>query len=81
MHVELDDAGPPVGSLMEDTLLRRKLPGEGDFDIPAFLRAVASTGYQGLYGVEILSEEQRAMFPAEAAQRSFDATMAQFAKL
>lgn len=66
---------------MEDTLLRRRLPGEGDFDIPAFLRAVADTGYDGLYGVEILSDAQRAMLPAEAAQRSFDATMAQFARL
>jgi len=81
MHIELDDAGPQVGSIMEDTLLRRRLPGEGDFDIPGFLRAVADTGYDGLYGVEILSDEMRAMFPAEAAQRSFDATMAQFAKL
>jgi sugar phosphate isomerase/epimerase len=81
MHIELDDAGPQQGSIMDDTLLRRKLPGEGDFDIPAFLQAVADTGYDGLYGVEILSDEQRAMFPAEAAKCSFDATMAQFAKL
>lgn len=81
MHIELDDAGPQVGTIMEDTLLRRRFPGEGDFDIPAFLRAVADTGYDGLYGVEILSDEVRAMVPAEAAQRSFDATMAQFAKL
>ena len=80
-HIELNDAGPLEGTIMEDTLLRRKLPGEGDFDIPAFLRAVADTGYDGLYGVEILSDEQRAIFPAEAAQRSFDATMAQFARL
>jgi sugar phosphate isomerase/epimerase len=80
-HIELNDAGPQEGSIMEDTLLRRRLPGEGDFDVPAFLRAVADTGYNGLYGVEILSDEQRAMFPAEAAQRSFDATMRQFARL
>jgi sugar phosphate isomerase/epimerase len=81
MHIELNDAGPQEGSIMEDTLLRRRLPGDGDFDIPGFLRAVANTGYDGLYGVEILSDQMRAMFPAEAAQRSFDATMAQFAKL
>ncbi len=79
-HVELDDAGPLEGSIMEDTLNRRRLPGEGDFDIAGFLRAVAATGYDGVYGVEILSETQRQLFPAEAAQRSFDATMAQFAK-
>ena len=79
-HVELDDAGPLEGSIMEATLNRRRLPGEGDFDIAGFLRAVAASGYEGVYGVEILSETQRQLFPAEAAQRSFDATMAQFAK-
>lgn len=78
-HVELNDAARQVeGALLEDTIRRRTLPGEGDFDIPAFLTVVASTGYQGLYGVEILSDAQRALAPAEAARRSYDATMRQF---
>jgi len=80
-HVELDDASrDQVGTIMEDTLLRRKLPGEGDFDVPHFLSCIARTGYDGLYGVEILSDEHRRLTPAEAARRSFDATMREFAK-
>jgi len=81
-HVELDDAAPVmVGSFFEDTTYRRLLPGEGCFDVPAFLRAIARTGYDGPYGVEILSEMIRAMEPEEAARRSFDATMKQFRRL
>lgn len=78
-HVEIDDADAEViGTIMEDTLDRRRLPGQGDLDVPAFLRAIAATGYDGLYGVEILSEEMRRMVPREAAQAAYAATMAQF---
>ena len=78
-HIELDDADAKVvGSIMEDTLRRRKLPGEGSFDVPAYLAAVAKTGFDGLYGVEILSDELRKLTPAQAAKQSYDATMACF---
>lgn len=78
-HVEIDDADAEVvGTIMEDTLDRRRLPGQGALDVPAFLTAIAATGYDGLYGVEILSEEMRRMVPREAAQAAYSATMAQF---
>ncbi|WP_156680911.1 sugar phosphate isomerase/epimerase family protein [Sphingomonas profundi] len=81
-HIELDDAAEMVvGTIMEDTLTRRRLPGEGDLDVPAFLDAIRRTGYDGLYGVEILSDEQRSRAPREAAKLSFDATMAQFERM
>ncbi|MBV1687179.1 sugar phosphate isomerase/epimerase [Novosphingobium sp. G106] len=77
--IELNDATAElVGDLMDDSSNRRRLPGEGDFDIPSFLRHVRETGYVGPYGVEIASEEHRRLPLAEAAQRSFDATMEQF---
>src|SRR4029078_10413208 len=38
--VELEDARPAEGDPFDDTRFRRRLPGEGDFDIPGFLRAV-----------------------------------------
>ncbi|MFV0452361.1 MAG: sugar phosphate isomerase/epimerase family protein [Propioniciclava sp.] len=58
--VELDDGAPePEGSLWEDTVDRRRLPGEGAFDVPAFIRAVQATGYDGYWGVEIISAEHR----------------------
>lgn len=80
-HIELNDAGPSEGSIMDDTLLRRKLPGEGIFDIPKFLKSIAATGYDGLYGVEILSNTHRQLDPQEQAIASYTATASQFAKI
>ncbi len=80
--IELNDATAElVGDMMDDSSNRRRLPGEGEFDIPAFLRRVRDTGYAGPYGVEIASAEHRKLPLAEAAQRSYDATMVQFALL
>ena len=77
--IEVDDADKEVaGSLWDDTIFRRRLPGEGVLDVPAFLKAVLSAGYKGPWGVEILSETFRRLPLAEMAKRSFDATMNQF---
>ena len=79
-YIELDDAKTDlVGTIQDDTMFRRELPGDGDFDIPKFLSEVWKTGYDGLYGVEILSDAQRARSVEDAARMSFDATMSQFA--
>ena len=76
--VELDDAGPAEGDPFDDTRFRRKLPGEGDFDIPAFLRAVGTAGFDAPYlGVEIISETFRRQPLQVMARTSFEATMAQ----
>jgi sugar phosphate isomerase/epimerase len=81
-HIEIDDADEVVaGTLFEDTIRNRRLPGEGSFDVPHFLECVHSTGYQGLYGVEILSDAHRALTVDQAAQRSYDATMKQFERV
>lgn len=78
-HVELDDAAPEiVGDLFADTVHRRLYPGEGSFDVPAFLRAIRDTGYDGHYGVEILSDANRLLSPREAAERSYRATAPYF---
>lgn len=75
-HIELCDAAAvQVGTMIEDTILRRALPGEGDLDVPAFLRAIAATGYRGLVGVEILSDAQRARSLDDAANVTFRKTM------
>jgi sugar phosphate isomerase/epimerase len=80
--IELNDATAElVGEMIDDSSNRRCLPGEGEFDVPEFLRQIRATGYTGPYGVEIASEAHRKLPIAEAAQRSFDATMAQFALL
>jgi sugar phosphate isomerase/epimerase len=80
--VEIDDADEEVaGTLWEDTIHHRRLPGEGVLDPPAFIEAVRAAGYRGYYGVEILSERHRKLPLDEMARRSFDATMRQFEKL
>lgn len=77
--IELDDADDEVvGSLWNDTIHRRRLPGEGKLNPRAFIAAVQSTGYRGPWGVEILSETFRKLPLADMAKRSFETTMAQF---
>jgi len=79
-HIEVDDADRElVGTIFEDTIMRRRLPGQGDLGVPHFLRCVRETGYDGAYGIEILSDEHRALPVEEAARVAFDSTMAQFA--
>jgi sugar phosphate isomerase/epimerase len=77
--IELDD-GPldVVEPLLEESIDRRKLCGEGDFDLPTFLDCVSRTGYVGPFGVEILSHENRARSLQDAARATFETTMQQF---
>ncbi|WP_396331109.1 sugar phosphate isomerase/epimerase family protein [Burkholderia anthina] len=78
--VELDDASSTIeGTLLEDTVFRRKLCGEGDFDTPGFIEAVQDAGFGGeWYGVEIISTELRKLPLEEMATRAFDTTRQQF---
>lgn len=73
-YVEIDDA-PRLAAddLFHETVHGRLLPGEGELDVPAFLRAVLELGYDGPIGVEIIGAEHRSHGLAEAARRSFEA--------
>ncbi len=65
--VELDDADEHVvGTLFEDTVHRRRYCGEGAFDLTGMVAALRTAGWTGPWGVEILSDEHRAV-PVEAA--------------
>lgn len=75
VHVELDDGNQPVGAFGDDTIDNRRLGGEGSFDIAGFVAAVRSTGFDGAYGVEIISKKQRALPLRTAAQRAFETTV------
>jgi sugar phosphate isomerase/epimerase len=58
--VELNDAdAEPIGTLFEDTVNRRRLCGEGAFDLPGVVAALRTAGWRGPWGVEILSEQHR----------------------
>src|SRR5947209_5309617 len=42
---------------IDEVINHRELPGEGEFDIPAYVEALRAAGYAGPWGVEVLSEE------------------------
>jgi sugar phosphate isomerase/epimerase len=70
--VELNDADRQViGTLFEDTVHRRRLCGEGSFDLPEIIAALRTAGFRGPWGVEILSDTHRALPVREAAAAAF----------
>jgi sugar phosphate isomerase/epimerase len=77
--IELDDVDPdPAGSLWDDTIDGRRLPGQGGYDVPAFINAVRATGWNGPWGLEILSAVERVRPIREALVDAHAATVAQF---
>lgn len=58
--VEVSDAdAEPRGTLFEDTRDNRRYPGEGVQDVVGFITTMHEVGYDGPWGVEILSEAHR----------------------
>jgi 4-hydroxyphenylpyruvate dioxygenase len=67
--VHVNDGGPPSG--LDTTFegrFRRRLPGDGTFDLAAFDDTLAAIGYDGPIGIEVLSTELRRRPPAEGAR-------------
>jgi sugar phosphate isomerase/epimerase len=69
----------PVGTDLEDTFGRRRLPGSGDFDLRRFVRLVEGMGVTAPVGVEVLSDELRALPAEEVARRAAAATRSMLA--
>ena len=65
-------------SLHEDTINHRRLCGEGEFDVKGFVKRMLQAGYDGPWGIEVLSQDLRKLSLNEAATRAFDTTIAQF---
>jgi sugar phosphate isomerase/epimerase len=77
--VELSDGhAEPVGTLYDDTFDNRLPPGEGEFDVPAFIRALDSVGFEGPWGLEVMSTELRSLPVEVATKRVFDAAVRVF---
>jgi sugar phosphate isomerase/epimerase len=75
--IQLDDADAEVvGELFEDTMLRRRYPGEGSFELVDFLRILNDAGAPGPKSVEILSSDNQALAVEDAARRAHDTTRA-----
>jgi len=82
LGVELDDGfiETPEGMEMTvETTQYRAYPGQGEFDMPGFMDAVAGTGYDGPYGVEVINNENRRRSVDELAQLAFRTASAMFA--
>jgi sugar phosphate isomerase/epimerase len=81
MGVELNDGfvETPAGmDIQTETTQYRAFPGEGEFDMPGFMAAIAATGYDGPYGVEVINKENRHRGLDELAERAWRTSMAMF---
>ena len=63
---------------IDEVVNRRKLPGEGEFEIAGYVEACQQTGYNGPWGVEVLSEELRNLPIEDEFKRAYETTAAQF---
>ena len=73
--IQFDDADARMlGGWMEDTTERRRLPGEGAFDLNGFIRVLDEMGVDAPISVEILSAEQRARPLTDAARLAHDSS-------
>jgi sugar phosphate isomerase/epimerase len=75
LAIQVDD-GPTRSEddLIDATLHRRMVPGEGAFDLVGYLGALRTIGAVGPIGVEVFSDDLHALGPLEAARRAADAT-------
>jgi sugar phosphate isomerase/epimerase len=67
-------------SLHEDTINHRRLCGEGEFDVKGFVQQMQKAGYEGPWGIEVLSEELRKCPLEELTTRAYNTTRAQFGR-
>ena len=69
-----EDMPDPV----DETINHRRLPGEGEFEVAAYVDVCRDMGYPGPWGVEVLSEELRNLPMEEIFKRAYETTSAQF---
>jgi sugar phosphate isomerase/epimerase len=75
LGVEINDGMLAVPKNFTDSVVnKRLLPGDGEFDIAAFLHAVWTHGYDGPVGVEVLNEYMRKWPLDTAATEAFAKT-------
>ncbi len=73
LAVQISDAATDVqGTLWEDTIKHRRLPGDGDIDLPAIIAVLDRIGGLSRYGPEVISEAMQALPPHVAARLAMD---------
>lgn len=81
LGVELNDGmieTPEGMEMTTETTQHRAFPGQGEFDMPGFMNAIAATGYDGPYGVEVINTENRGRSLEELADLAYGTSMAMF---
>jgi sugar phosphate isomerase/epimerase len=74
--VELDDAMPEVvGTLFADTVDNRVLCGDGAFDLPGLVATLRELGFDGPWGVEILSTSFRTLPVGQALRLAAESAL------
>jgi sugar phosphate isomerase/epimerase len=64
--------------LEDETINHRRLPGEGEFGVHRYVEVCLDMGYDGPWGVEVLSRELRSLPMEEMYTRAYETTSAQF---
>lgn len=78
--VELSDGRyENMPDLIDETVNHRRLPGEGEFPIRSYVAACREAGYEGPWGVEVLSEELRNLPIEQIFERAYETSSAQLA--
>jgi sugar phosphate isomerase/epimerase len=72
---EVSDGARSLEPGARRTMVDRRLPGDGDFDIAGFVAAVRATGFQGPWGVELLSAAIGDVGPRELARRAYQSAI------
>lgn len=79
VSVELNDGTfEAPWSLHEDTINHRRFCGEGEFDVRGFIKVMQGLGYQGPWGIEVLSEEARKWPLARLTTHAYKTTRQMF---
>jgi sugar phosphate isomerase/epimerase len=79
--VELSDGQfENLADRIDETVNHRRLPGEGEFDIPGYVDACREVGYDQPWGVEVLSAELRSLPIEQEFDRAYETTAAQFVR-
>lgn len=77
--VEIDDGYFETrGTVFEDTINRRTYCGEGEFNTAEFIACAIEAGYEGPWGVEVISEVHRNTPLRQGLQHAFETAVASF---
>jgi sugar phosphate isomerase/epimerase len=78
--VELSDGRyENMDDLIDETVNHRRLPGEGEFPIRDYVAVCRELGYDGPWGVEVLSEELRNLPIEQIFDRAYETSLSQLA--